>query len=200
MSLGLIIDRTQADVDLVTSIARKIIAGTASASELSAWAAGLKGAYNAADLNRVGNACDTVAAYFNAMETTLAAYLAALGVAPDALYDLPFSGPISVTTKTDWQGGTTPDIPTVTQMQQYLANISTLRAVIALPSGTPSVPADMNGLTYQEANAIEQILETVYAAAEELLDRLKGYADRAAASWVYSGQPYSGLVNSQLGG
>lgn len=200
MALGLVTDRTQADVDLVTSTAKKIIAGTATASELSAWMAGLKGAYNAADLNRVGNACNTVAAYFNAMPSTLAAYLLALGVAPDSLYDLPFTPPISVTPKTDWQGGTTPDIPTATQLTTYLTDISTLRAVLTLPAGTPSVPADMNGLTYQEANNIEEILETVYAAAEDLLAKLEDYADQAAASWVYCNMPESGMVYTEFGG
>lgn len=60
--MTLITDRTQADVDYVKSLRDKILAGTATAEEETEFlTANLKGAYNAADLNRVGNAMLVVA-------------------------------------------------------------------------------------------------------------------------------------------
>lgn len=51
------------------------------------------------------------------------------------------------------------DIPMQSQMESYLENIQTLRN--RLPYVAPDAPADMTGLTYQEANNIEEILYTL---------------------------------------
>lgn len=51
----LITDRTAADVARVHELAVKGYAGM-TAAELAEWLAGVKGAYNAVDLNRVGTA------------------------------------------------------------------------------------------------------------------------------------------------
>lgn len=77
------------------------------------------------------------------------------------------------------------DIPTEAQMQAYLDNVAAIRAVIELPASTPEPPADMEGLTYGEANAIEQIL----AVVEQFLNNM-------AAAWFYSGDVYSGEVEA----
>ena len=50
------------------------------------------------------------------------------------------------------------DVPTVSAMAAYLANVVALREVLTLPENTAEVPADMAGLTLAEANAIEEIL------------------------------------------
>ena len=68
-------------------------------------------------------------------------------------------------------------------MEEYLQNVSTLRGVLATLPATPEVPSDMSGLTYQEANEIEQILVDV----EILLNNM-------AAAWFYSGDLFSGEV------
>lgn len=51
------------------------------------------------------------------------------------------------------------DIPVQAQMETYLENIQTLRD--RLPYVAPDAPTDMTGLTYQEANNIEEILYTL---------------------------------------
>lgn len=51
--LSLIMDRTQADVYRVRQLAQKVF-GNMTADEKTKWLNGLKGAYNASDLNRVG--------------------------------------------------------------------------------------------------------------------------------------------------
>lgn len=127
----LITDRTESDVTYAAQLAQKGWAAM-SASERTAWMAGLKGSYNASDLNRVGSAVNYVA-------TELA--------------DIGYS--VSVNPKTDW---TISDIPTIAQMQTYLDDIGAIRDALAYPDGTPSVPDSMALLNYTKANHIEKIL------------------------------------------
>ncbi len=154
--LNLITDRTQADIDIVRALAAKGWAAMTDA-EKAAWTAGLKGAYNAADLNRVGAAV---------------AYVA--GRLADAGYHAP------VAPKQDWQ---MQDIPTLAQMRRYLADISTIRAALAVMQTTPEVPVSMAGLTYTDANSIEQILLDVDALITKLI-----------SAYNYSGEIYTGEV------
>ncbi len=154
--LNLITDRTQADVDRVRQLAQKGF-GNMTAAEKTEWLNGLKGAYNASDLNRVGAAVAYVAG-------RLTGYGYAVNVDP----------------RQDWQ---VTDIPTQESMTAYLADVAALRAALTVAAGTPEVPEDMERLTWQEANNIEQILVDV----DELLTRM-------AAAWFYSGELYAGEV------
>lgn len=130
--LHLITDRTGADVERVKALWTKGWAGMTDA-EKEEWLSGLKGAYNAADLNRVGAAMEY-----------LEGRLTGLGIA------------VSISPKLDWA---MPDIPTPEQMENYLADVGELRGALTVPDGTPPVPEDMEKLTYTEANDIEEILE-----------------------------------------
>lgn len=96
-----------------------------------------KGTYNASDLNRVENAMSVIAS-----RLTEAGYA------------------VSITTKTDWSKN---DVPPAAEMDRYLRNLAALRSAFAMPEQTPEAPADMERLTYQEANNIEKILEEVAA-------------------------------------
>lgn len=127
----LITDRTQADVDRVLALSAKGWAGM-SPEERAEWSAGLKGAYNASDLNRVREAMEYLAGVFGA-----------------------YGYAVSLRPMPTWSVG---EIPTEAQMGVYLANVAALRAVLDMPSTTPEVPANMALLTYIEANNIEQIL------------------------------------------
>ena len=75
------------------------------------------------------------------------------------------------------------DVPTLTQMQRYLANVAALRGVLELPEDTAEVPESMSGLTLEGANAIERILDTI-----------QGWIKNIQAAWFYSGDLYSGEV------
>ena len=132
--LNLITDRTESDVARVRQIQQKINANTATEEELSEWLGGMRGAYNASDLNRVGAAVEYLANRFNE-----------------------YGYSVSVTAKHDWSAG---DIPTMSAMQTYLQDVSAIRQVFNL-SLFPSVPSNMKQLTYQKANNIERILEMV---------------------------------------
>ena len=59
--MELITDRTQADVNRVKELAAKGKAGTWTAAEQAEWLAGLKGAYNYTDWNRVESAVAEIA-------------------------------------------------------------------------------------------------------------------------------------------
>lgn len=154
--LNLITDRTQADVDRVRQLAQKGF-WNMTAAEKTEWLNGLKGAYNASDLNRVGAAVAYVAGRLTG-----------------------YGYVVSVSPRQDWH---VTDIPTQESMTAYLADVAALRAALTVAAGTPEVPEDMERLTWQEANNIEQILVDV----DELLTRM-------AAAWFYSGDMYAGEV------
>lgn len=129
---NLVTDRTQQDVDRWEYLKNKNW-NSMTTDERNEWSNSPKGSYGHTDLNRVGEAIEYVAAQFS-----------------DAGYIVELK-PI----KTDW---TMQDKPTLAQFTDYLDNVSTLKEILSEFPGTPATPSDMNKLTYQEANAIEQIL------------------------------------------
>ena len=94
-----------------------------------------KGSYNTSDLNRVGAAMDYLRDRFNANGYH-----------------------IQINPKTTWREI---DVPTQSDMTLYLADVNIIRSTLTVLPGTPEVPADMVGLTYEEANDIERILLAV---------------------------------------
>lgn len=130
--LNLITDRTQADVDRVRYLSRRINAGTATAAELEEYGGAMKGSYNAEDLNRVGAAVEYVA-------NRLREYGYAVNVQP----------------KTDWRAG---EIPTAAELETYRGNVAALRSVLPVGKNTPETPTSLERLTYQKANDLERIL------------------------------------------
>lgn len=148
---NLIFDRTQSDVDRVKQLTAALVAGTATAAERAEFLAGMKGAYNAADLNRVGAAVE---------------YLT--GVLHEMGYTVP-TDPVM-----DW---TETSIQNADQMAVYLDNIHQLRD--CLPYVAPDAPDGMTGLTWQQANAIEEILYRLEIILQEIQ---AGYLIRRAAT------------------
>ena len=73
------------------------------------------------------------------------------------------------------------DIPRPVEMADYLARVRAVRDALASLPGTPEPPPDMQGLTFQEANAIELSL----IGAERAINAME-------KSWVYSGEIESG--------
>lgn len=130
----LITDRTAEDVQAVlTAISTGVLPND--------WLAGMKGAYNATDFNRV--------------EAAVLFVLKRLEVAGWYL---------SVQAKTNW---TFIDFPKHAEMQRYLENVRLLRA--ALPANMPAVPDTMRLLNYEDANRIEQILEMLDATVTNIM-------------------------------
>lgn len=129
----LITDRTQADVDAVKALSAKDMS-TWTPVEVTEYLNGMKGAYNATDLNRVGNAC----AYLYAEIAKMGTFVSS------------FTPP-----KTDW---TIDDVPTAAQMQAYLNDIAALKAQW---SAAQTIPQSMSGIDYEDANDIEKLLTEV---------------------------------------
>ena len=129
--LNLITDRTERDVERWRLLHSKGWDGL-TAAEKSEWQAGLKGAYNYEDLNRVESAV-----IFIARRLSESGYW------------------VSPVTKPSWSAT---DHPTKTDMDRYLGNIALLRAMLPLYSTTPKAPSTKKKLDYLVANDIEKIL------------------------------------------
>lgn len=130
--IRLITDRTQNDVDRVNELTQKIMLGTASTQERDEWLSGMRGAYNATDLNRVNTAME----YLNDWIT-------------DAGYATGY-----VDQGIEW---TMSDIQVQMQMAAYLNNVIIIGSVFPLEN-PPILPESIVYLTYIGANAIEKIL------------------------------------------
>ena len=153
----LVTDRTQADVERVKALAAKGFAAM-TAAERAEWLAGMKGAYNASDMNRVGTALN---------------YLAAR-LAPVCGMSIAWSA------KTDWA---VTDIITASQAAEYRRQIQNIRDALAYPAGTPDAP-QMKRLTYTGANDIERIL----TLCEELIVNVaKSFRHTGAAECAAGG-------------
>ena len=148
---NLVFDRTQSDVERVKRLTAALVAGTATAAERAEFVAGLKGAYNATDLNRVGAAVEYLTGVLHGMG-----------------YTVPTS-PV-----TDWAEDS---IQNTEQMAVYLGNIHKLRD--CLPYVAPDAPGSMGALTWQQANAIEEILYRLEIILQEIQ---AGYLIRQAAT------------------
>lgn len=132
--LHLVTDRTQFDVDRVNALAAKGWAKMTQ-SERDEWYAGMKGAYNATDLNRV----QAAARYIKDRCETLGYRL-------------------NLSEQRSW---TQQDTPDMADMRKYLDDIRAIRGIFKVLKTTPSVPESMARFTYVKANAIEQILQDV---------------------------------------
>lgn len=152
--LHLITDRTQQDVDRVNVLAKKGWENMTQ-EERSEWEGGLKGAYNSTDLNRVQSAVR---------------YL------QDRFAGVGYS--IELSELKTW---TEKDVPTLTELQNYLADVGAIRNVLTLFKTTPPTPDTMVGFTYVKANNIEQILLDVDILLSNMI-----------AGFLYSGDIFGG--------
>lgn len=160
----LITDRSQADLGTLRSLLDVPLADW-TAEQLEEFNRAVsKGAYNYTDLNRVTACMDD-----------LNEVLMGLG------YETGYHGIIIHPNGAEPTLWCEEDVPTLTQMQRYLGNVEALRGVLELPEDTAPVPADMVGLTTEEANAIEDILVSIEVWIRNMMQ-----------AWFYSGEIYSG--------
>ena len=180
----LITDRTQEDVDRVLALVRKGLNGMTE-EERVAFVSGMKGAYNAVDLNRVEGAVAYLPGFLNGLQKVIDDYLASVGVAKDTLFRVPYDTPVAaLETQHDWS---IVDIPRKNEFSRYLANIATARGWLPLPASVPAAPDSIDRLTYDKANAIERILLAIYNEALKYKDEKLVLADRAKGAWRYCG-------------
>lgn len=159
----LVTDRTEADVSRYSELRDKGWAEMTTA-EKAEWVAGMKGAYNASDLNRVASAMAYLSQRF-----------------ASAGYSVPVSSP------TDWANG---DIPTKGDMDTYLDDLRRIRAALAVMDTTPAAPGSMDYLTWAKANDIEKILVDV----DDLLTKIAGTVDLGWALGIAHIGLYGGIT------
>ena len=159
----LVTDRTEADASRYSELRDKGWAAMTTA-ERAEWVAGMKGAYNASDLNRVASAMAYLSQRF-----------------ASAGYSVPVSSP------TDWANG---DIPTKGDMDTYLDDVRRIRAALAVMDTTPSAPGSMDYLTWAKANDIEKILADV----DDLLTKIAGTVDLGWALGIAHIGLYGGIT------
>lgn len=189
MPSNMITDRTQADVDFRARLAAKGWARM-TASEREQWLAGLKGGYNATDLNRVGGALNELAAVLAGLPDELLDYLDSKGVAPDAAFEVPYNPALmDWTQKVTW---TVDEIPTPDELGLYLSRVKLLRE--SMEYTTDPLPASMEGLTYTGANAIEKALVLLDPTITAWTAQTKHMIDNTAQAWLYSGDLYAGEI------
>lgn len=157
MLSNLITDRTSEDVQRFLYLRDKGI-NNMTASELEEWNGGLKGAYNTADLNRVG---------------------AALNYVKDRLTAAGYLGGNEFYLRTDWD---TSEIVTAKYFSEYLGAVRYVRDVMTQYSTTPPAPVDTGSLDYQGANDIEKILLDI----DELITKM--FAARYFCGELFSGE------------
>lgn len=187
---NLITDRTRADVVRAQTLAAKGLDNMTEA-ERAEWVAGMKGAYNVADLARVDAAVNYLAQIALVYIRYIEAYLAAAGVDTDPLLVPPYEAE-DVVVQFPQQAWTEGQIPAAADLEAYLRNIHTLRALFPLPGDVPRLPDSITGLTYSGANAIEAVLAAVEATCEADEATRKNRIDATAAARLYSGDIYAG--------
>lgn len=188
--LELITDRTQKALDRVIELAGKDYMTEMSAEEQEEWRDGMKGAYNASDMNRVGKAVDALAKLLRELVPALKKYAAENQIGWDTFYAPPFDpSEMHPATKRDW---TVRDIPTPADMELYLSNIKLLRSALAY--NTDALPATMENLTWSGANAIEKALFALDGAIIVFSADIRMMIDKAVAARFYSDEIYSGEV------
>lgn len=129
--LDLIYDRTADDVAEALRLTQKAFAGTLTDEEKTVWLAGMKGAYDAIDMNRVAAAVSTLSGLLNAAG---------------------YKNEVSAQNFVEGEDSTDE------KYSVYLANVQTLRDAIAVRASTPELPAADAKLDYVGANNIEKIL------------------------------------------
>lgn len=131
--MTMVTDRTLPDVERVVLLSQKAYSGTITEAELDEFAADMKGAYNATDINRVR------AALFFLWEK-----FAAYGYH----VSIPESGIIL-------KNG---NIPTASELATYISDVRRFDGVVGLPADTPAIISDIRNLDYVAANNIERFL------------------------------------------
>lgn len=129
--LDLIYDRTADDVAEALRLTQKAFAGTLTDEEKTVWLAGMKGTYDAIDMNRVAAAVSTLSGLLNAAG---------------------YKNEVSAQNFVEGEDSTDE------KYSVYLSNVQTLRDAIAVRATTPELPAADAKLDYVGANNIEKIL------------------------------------------
>ena len=185
--IEMITDRSQSDIVIAKSLFRKGFNGMTDA-EKSAFLAGLRGAYNYTDFNRVESAVEYLSKRLYNIPSEIEALAEQLGVAPDSLLMAGFEGEkyADVEVKTDW---TANDYLTGNDRNRYLQN---LLLILSGFQDTSKIPTTLSGLTYLGANNIEKSLEGLNSYLINLQETKETLINKTSKAWFFSGELFGG--------
>ena len=185
----LVFDRAAADLQRVIALSAAAQTRELTAEELDEWNAALvRGAYNAEDLNRVGEAVIYAGAYLTTVQPTIDAYRAALGVASDAVFDAHIADAAEeITPRTDYMRDNTPIMRADIKKTMRAVTVTAARVGIA-------VAPDIDHMTLQAANAVERAIFDAYKYGMDAENTRKETADKIAAAWYCAGDLFCGEI------
>lgn len=188
--LKLITDRTFEDVLRAKRLFDRVEKGIATETEISEFLAGLKGAYNASDLNRVESACMYVSGRLGELPSELREYAKSKGVAWDTFFGVGYvEDDVSVNVKLDWKHT---DFFDKSNQNRYLKNIVVLSKSFGFDE--LSLPNKFDGFDYSNANAIEERLVEINGTIDFRRKESNRAVDNTAKSWYYNGELYGGEI------
>ena len=186
----LISNRTAADVALVKQLAAIGYANMTTAQK-NQWDTDLKGAYNASDMNRVGEAINYLVAELNQYYQYTWDQCESMDIAWDEYWSPTHWEPswhiLSITARTNWGAG---GIPQAEDLEEYLSQVREVTSMIALTPYT--LPTTMEYLTYEGANQIEELLSAEHYAVIGYADYMYELMNGTRKAWFYSGDLYGG--------
>lgn len=190
-TFNLITDRTFNDVNVAKRIVENIKKSTATDEERAQFFAGLKGYYNATDLNRVEGAVSYLYNKLNDTSSVLKEYAIEKGVAWDKIFDIQFdANNIHVIVKLDWDNA---DFFDVENQERYLANVRLIGGTLG--DDVSYLPTSFRRFDYNSANNVERSLVNLNTNVDNFVEKQKNNIDNISKSWYYSNEIYGGELN-----
>lgn len=187
----MITDRSPSDVEIAKSIIKKGFSKITD-SEKEMFLAGLRGAYNYSDVNRVEGAIEYLANRLAQTPTDLKELAESLGVSwNDDFFGMPYDPEDyeNVETKTDWSAN---DVFTEKERVDYINKIK--HVLSALDLVPENFPQSLEKLNYAGANVIEKSLVDFDYSFMYLIFQKYTYITNASRAWFYSDDLYGGEI------
>lgn len=187
--IELVTDRSLSDVEIAKSLIKKGLQGMTD-EEKDYFLAGLKGAYNYTDINRVESAIRYLADRLVAIPDELRSLADELDVSWMDVFEMPYNQEDyeDILTKQDWS---VEDIFESADRERYIENIHLI--VQALNKNYIGLPSTLEKMTYKEANEIEKSLDDFYNELKREEDYRRNLISSIGIQWVYySGEIYGG--------
>lgn len=188
--IEMITDRTKSDVELVKSLVRKGLKRMTE-DEIRSFLSGMRGAYNYTDFNRVESVVKYLSDRLVEVPVEIEDLRKELDIAWDSAFSIPYdpSDYENINVKTDWDAS---NMLTETDRVRYIGNVEHIAlSLFDLPE---SFPKSLDGLTYSEANAIEQSLVNLDVLLSELKKSKETLLINTSKAWFYSGEIYGDEV------
>lgn len=186
----MITDRSQSDVIIAKSLIKKGFQNM-TGPEKDEFFAGLKGAYNYTDVNRVEAAVEYLAEKLSKIPSELKQYAEELGVYwYDNVFNVKYNADdyIGITAKKWYVGETFSE----EERQKYLAKIlNVLNSLNVVPD---SFPETMSGLTHKAANVIESSLVNLDVVSTQIKEEKESLIKGTKKAWFFCGDLYGGEV------